>query len=402
MNIVCLSEREYGCGASIAGYRLAQGLAAAGHTVHWWYGQPFAAGAPNAQALARRQFPAALDLNKLEGGFAKISTALWGKFLARRWRQNFDALRRWLTEVRADVVLLNNVDRILNHRQVSLLADQYPTVWLVHSNLAFEPFHYRFALPGGGEETAYSYPPALVDTEAQRAMIGHPNLTFVTPSSWLEQHNRALHGTLPDIRRIPYGVDPRLFFPEKTGHKPGAKIRVLFVASNVGYPRKNIRVLLAALPHLPADRFRFQALGKDTDGLADRYPQVEFLSPSYAPADLRRHYSAADYFFIPSLIDNLPNTVLESLFCGTPVIGSRTGGVPDMVVPGTSGVLFDPYDAQDLVRVLLKIVAQPPTCLRGKLLHDWALERYGLTGVTARYEQLFQEKIDDFRADAGA
>lgn len=42
-------------------------------------------------------------------------------------------------------------------------------------------------------------------------------------------------------------------------------------------------------------------------------------------------YSTADVFVIPSLQDNLPNTVLESMACGTPVIGFAVGGISDMV-----------------------------------------------------------------------
>ena len=383
MKIVCLSERQYGCGASIAGYRLALALADAGHEVHWWYARPFAGDTPEGERLRMRQLPAAPAFRKWEGGFARLSTYLWGRFLEKRWQQNERAIHAWLDETGADVVLLNNIDHVLDHARVSRLADRLPVVWLIHSNLALEPWHYRFALPDGGEETAYSYPPTLVDRAAQLALLDHPNLQFVTPSNWLAQHNKTLHGDRLRVTVIPYAVDPAMFYPERSATHREERIRILFVASNLAYPRKNIRVLLDALPHLPADRFHFLALGEDTDRLAERYPMIEFLSPSYNPADLRRHYSEADYFFIPSLIDNLPNTVLESLFCGTPVIGSRTGGIPDMVVPGQSGLLFDPYDAADLTRVLIGLLETPPPVLRGATLQGWARSRYGKSEIAA-------------------
>ncbi|MBT1712621.1 glycosyltransferase, partial [Fulvivirgaceae bacterium PWU5] len=52
-------------------------------------------------------------------------------------------------------------------------------------------------------------------------------------------------------------------------------------------------------------------------------------------------YSAADVYVLPTLADNLPNVVIESLMCGTPVIGFKTGGVPDMIKHGHNGILVD-------------------------------------------------------------
>ena len=388
MRIICLSENEYGCGASIAGYRLAQGLARYGHTVHWWYSRPFEAGAPEREQLERRAFAVYPYFTLPERIGARLSLRLTQRFLARRWDANFAQLLTWVEEVQPDAVILNNVDRILNHAQVARLADRVPVYWLIHSNLAFEPWHYRFPLLDGSTKTAYTYDPRAVDTEALARLLTHPRLTYVTPSSWLEQHNRALHGEVPTIRRIPYGVDPRLFYPDRQIERRAGPLRVLFVSSDLSHPRKNLTTLLDAIELLPPDKFRFLALGRDTQGLVSQYPPLEFLPPSYDPAYLRRVYSEADVFVIPSLIDNLPNTVLESICCGTPVVGSRTGGVPDMVVPGVSGLLFDPYDAQDLARALTEYAGQRMSLLSGAALHTWAMERFGLEPVVRQWEAL--------------
>jgi hypothetical protein len=56
-------------------------------------------------------------------------------------------------------------------------------------------------------------------------------------------------------------------------------------------------------------------------------------------------YSAADLYVIPSFQDNLANTVLESLACGTPVVGFSTGGIPDMIQHGKTGLLVPRFDA---------------------------------------------------------
>ncbi|MNL44569.1 N,N'-diacetylbacillosaminyl-diphospho-undecaprenol alpha-1,3-N-acetylgalactosaminyltransferase [compost metagenome] len=63
---------------------------------------------------------------------------------------------------------------------------------------------------------------------------------------------------------------------------------------------------------------------------------------------LAKCYSAADVFIAPSLEDNLPNTVMESLACATPVVAFKTGGIPDMVKHLENGYLADYKSAEDL------------------------------------------------------
>src|SRR6202012_1951701 len=70
-------------------------------------------------------------------------------------------------------------------------------------------------------------------------------------------------------------------------------------------------------------------------------------------------YSAADAFVMPSLAEALGQVAMESIACGTPVIGSDTGGIPDVVIPGVSGWLFPPADV-DALAVLIEHLADKP------------------------------------------
>ena len=60
---------------------------------------------------------------------------------------------------------------------------------------------------------------------------------------------------------------------------------------------------------------------------------------------------------LPSREDNLPNTILESLACGTPVAGFDVGGVPDLVTPGETGGLARPESPESLAGVILDLLA---------------------------------------------
>lgn len=70
-------------------------------------------------------------------------------------------------------------------------------------------------------------------------------------------------------------------------------------------------------------------------------------------------YSAADLFLLPSLADNLPLSVQESIACGTPVIAFRTGGLPDMVKPGQTGELVQLGNIDEFIHQVSALLQEP-------------------------------------------
>lgn len=88
--------------------------------------------------------------------------------------------------------------------------------------------------------------------------------------------------------------------------------------------------------------------------IGSRAPTLETARPHHHLGSISSNtllsvfYSLADVFVIPSRQDNLPNTVLESMACGTPVVGFDVGGIPDMVRPGETGWLAEPESVHSL------------------------------------------------------
>jgi len=68
-------------------------------------------------------------------------------------------------------------------------------------------------------------------------------------------------------------------------------------------------------------------------------------------------YSAADVFVIPSMIDNYPNTVLEAMSCGTPCVGFKVGGIPEMIDHKVNGYLVDPFDTKQFAEGIIWILS---------------------------------------------
>ena len=80
---------------------------------------------------------------------------------------------------------------------------------------------------------------------------------------------------------------------------------------------------------------------RNTEDVPEFPLKTSFLGTIDNDERLALYYAAADAFLIPSLEDNLPYTVMESLSCGTPVIAFTTGGIPDMVRHEHNGYLAD-------------------------------------------------------------
>ncbi|MCS4101411.1 glycosyltransferase [Salinibacter ruber] len=178
-------------------------------------------------------------------------------------------------------------------------------------------------------------------------------LHVVCPSEWMADEARAstLLADVP-VSVIPYGLDTNRFFPcDAEGVPPAFGIPddhriVLFVASDTR-ARKGFDLLDNALSALGAEKTTLLSVGGDEPELESDLPHVH---AGYVESDLLLSvlYSLADVFVIPSRQDNLPNTVLESMACGTPVIGFEVGGIPDMVRPGETGWLAEPEDVRSL------------------------------------------------------
>lgn len=122
---------------------------------------------------------------------------------------------------------------------------------------------------------------------------------------------------------------------------------LLFAAAAIETPVKGITILRRALDAISRDsRFRICLVGA---GVPDGFPaDWRWLGETKSDQKIAAIYAAADMLIVPSLADNLPNVICEALACGTPVIGSNIGGIPELVIDGETGYLFECQDANGL------------------------------------------------------
>jgi glycosyltransferase involved in cell wall biosynthesis len=222
----------------------------------------------------------------------------------------------------------------------------------------------------------------------------------VTPSRWLGQVvKQSPIFSRFRVETIPYGIDLDDFAPRDRAAArdvlgiPQDVHVILFLAEMVDNRRKGFLLLEEALRGCArlVDRLWLLSVGHNPPQLK---ADIRGSHLNYVENDrfLSLAYSAADLFVIPSLQDNLPNTVLEAMACGTPVIGFDVGGIRDMVRSGLTGALVEPGDVEGLRDAMGALLKNPATCHRmSQQAREIALTDYPLLAQARRYEELYHE-----------
>ncbi len=194
-----------------------------------------------------------------------------------------------------------------------------------------------------------------------RAWQNVENLTIVTPSRWLAKIAReSLLFQERRIEVIPTGQDTDLYRPINKNiareflNLPQDKTLILFGAVNPsGEKRKGFHLLKSALEVLAHSQFssRFELIvfggGWNSNCLEGKWKTYS-LGKLSDDQRLVAMYSAADVFVAPSTEENLANTVIESMACGTPVVAFKIGGMSDIIHHTKNGYLARPFEVEDL------------------------------------------------------
>jgi glycosyltransferase involved in cell wall biosynthesis len=233
------------------------------------------------------------------------------------------------------------------------------------------------------------------------------DLTVVTPSRWLAKcaKSSSLFGAFrTDV--IPYGLDLNRFKPvDKLQARnflnlPPDTNLILFGAINATEDtRKGFQYLVPALQKLKdagwQDKVEIVIFGS-SGGSTNEYPvfKTHFLGTLNDDISLSLAYAAADAFIAPSIQENLSNTVMESIACGTPCIAFNVGGMPDMIEHRNNGYLANPFDIEDLAHGISWVIEEPKrTHALGHSARKKAEQEFSLDLQARRYLTLYEELL---------
>lgn len=231
------------------------------------------------------------------------------------------------------------------------------------------------------------------------------DMTVVATSHWLAecaQSSSLFRGYRIEV--IPNGLDENRYKPiDKNTARyaynlPLNKKLILFSSFDaVSDKRKGFQYLLPALQKMAkggwGEKAELVILGASKpDKPVNFGMKAHYISHLHDDISQVLLYSAADVVVLPSIQENLSNTVMESLFCGTPVVAFNIGGMPDLIRHEYTGYLVPQFGPDELADGISWILADEG---RHRLLSQQArndsTRRYGLRSVAERYRALYQE-----------
>jgi glycosyltransferase involved in cell wall biosynthesis len=234
------------------------------------------------------------------------------------------------------------------------------------------------------------------------------DMTIVCPSRWLADcaRNSTLLGR-HRIEVIPNGINLQQYRPiEKAAARKHLSITtddrlILFGAMDpTANPRKGFSHLQSGLEQLAAlgwnkhTRVIVFGTSESKQQSLSGFP-VQHIPPLQRDEDLAALYSAADVFVAPSLQDNLPNTVMEALACGTPCVAFDIGGMPDLIEHRKNGYLATPRDNESLARGIAWVLEDLSRWQQlSRQARAFTTEHFDLTAVAKQYTQLYSEILE--------
>lgn len=240
------------------------------------------------------------------------------------------------------------------------------------------------------------------DVRVARSKVARPALRRVmrrsaaatTVSRWLADEVRRLApGSNPHVAPMPAATE--LFSPG------GERDFGLIVFVGRLNEQKGARHLISAFARMEhRARLRIIGDGPDAESLRRQASElaaddrIEWLAPLPQHA-LAQHYRQAGVVAVPSIEEGLGMVAVEAQLCGAAVVASRSGGLPDVVEDGRSGLLVPPAEPDALALALDRLVANPDVAARlGVAGREAALRTFSPEAVAERYEGIYRQALD--------
>lgn len=233
------------------------------------------------------------------------------------------------------------------------------------------------------------------------------NIFFVTCSRWLEgEAKRSALLAGKSVRSIPNPIDTRVFAPgdrqqarENSG-LPSDKRIILFVSQRISNPNKGMSYLAEACSLLAKENEEMRkntvvaVLGGHAEEMGEQLPfeviPLGYVSDTKQIVDI---YNSVDVFVLPSLSENLPNTIMEAMACGVPCVGFKVGGIPEEIDHKKNGYVAEYRNAEDLAKGIRWILDEADyESLRNEALAK-ILRSYSQQSVVMRYIEVYNEAI---------
>ena len=330
--------------------------------------------------------------------------------------------------INADIINLHWIADFLSVESIEeLLSLGKPVVWTLHDQWPITGgCHYasgcdKYKTDCKGcpqlDDDPYYFPSLVLKNKLRH--LQKPNLSLITPSRWLaDVANESKLFNNTNVRVIPNAIEDDIYFPadkesiRKELGIPADSITLYFGAHSAKVKIKGFTYLVDSIDHcLKNPRFKSLVDDKKVMILLAGFPSDEleklnipYTSFGYLESDISmaKLYNAADLLLLPSLEENLPNLMLESFACGTPVIAFNAGGMPEFIDNHKTGRIVPLKNIEAFGDAILELVFNENLRREmGRHCREKIIKGYGLDKQANEYRSLFEELISHNKSKRG-
>jgi glycosyltransferase involved in cell wall biosynthesis len=230
-----------------------------------------------------------------------------------------------------------------------------PVVTTVHHPLTID---FQASLDRDRNFREHYYTLVFYPLKMQRRVINRLDRVMTSSKETAQEIHQAFKVPMEKIRMVYNGLDTEFFYPKNGGRRE--KNRLLFVG-NTDDTKKGIVYLLKALSKLPSEI---------TLAIVDSGTPVKTYAPGIvqelnlgsrvtftgkvSQEGLRELYSASELVVLPSLYEGFGLPAAEAMACGTPVVATMAGALPEVLGRGGAGILVPPRDPEALARAIMR------------------------------------------------
>jgi len=311
----------------------------------------------------------------------------------------------WLTQQVPVVLTLHDAWLLSGHCAHSFGCERWKTGCGHCPDLTIYPAIRRDA-------TAYNW-------QRKREIFGKSRIYLATPSRWLMQkvEQSILAPSIVEARVVHNGVDLSVFHPAdrevvrtELGIPMDARV-VLFTANgirrNMWKDYQTLRIVVGRVAEcIHEQKLLFIALGENASPEHIGGSEICFVPYQNDQKIVARYYQAADVYVHPARADTFPNTVIEALACGTPVVATAVGGIPEQIksigqpnysLDEATGVLVPLGDGEAMAEAIVILLTNTP--LREQLAENAvkdARKRFDLKQQVKTYLEWYQAIVESW------
>ncbi len=257
----------------------------------------------------------------------------------------------------ADIVHLHWIGaEMISIKQISKI--EKAIVWTMHDAWPLNGCNHIDAKDYSIQETKRRDVIKKITLNRKIKYLGEKNIHFTSPSKWLfDKYQKSFYSKtktkctiVPNIFDIDRWVRIDDVNAKSYFSLPMNKIIIIFGANNVvtSY-NKGYTFFKFLVETLDKDKYHFLVFGNNTDKFLLNKMNITKIGIVKDDEIMKLIYSAGNITLLPSRIENLPYTALESIACNTPVLAFDTGGLSDIVIHKKNGYLVEKYDKEQLI-----------------------------------------------------